>query len=149
MNGGPPVSPIVAATPMDVQWTNAFCSVLNPLFATMTAPPPPATVAEYRAQVAAARAALQQVDVRLHTVGPPPSEDAQKIVVGINDRLAQVDDRLAVAAQQLDTATPSASVSDAARGALTSFDRSGMKPLLNSDLSLSNALVYAPACVQP
>jgi hypothetical protein len=147
VNGGPPSGPVVAARPLDIQWANALCTTLNPLFAALSPPSSPTTPA-YRDQVTKATKALHNADMGMHTVGPPPSPDAQGIISAIDDRLDQVGQSLATAAGQLKTAGPTGSTAQA-RAALTSFERNGLKPLLVGDPSLSNALVYAPACAHP
>lgn len=149
VNGGPPISPFVAARPDDVQWANALCTTLNPLFAALNPPPSAAAPSAYQNQITLAQQRLDQVQRQMYTVGPPPSTDAGPIVVAIDNRLNQVGQRLSAAAGQF--AAPNsadAGASETARAALTSFDRAELKPLLDADLSLANALRYAPACVQ-
>jgi hypothetical protein len=147
VHGGPPVSPVVAARPIDVEWANALCKNLNPLFAAL-APPPSSTAAGYRDQLAKAREALRGADVDMNDVGPPPSAAAQQILAAIDEKLDKVGQQLATAAGGLEAAGPSGAT-DQARAALTSFDRDELKPLLSSDPSLTNALFYAPACARP
>lgn len=147
VHGGPPVSPVVAARPIDIKWTNALCTNLNPLFAALN-PPPSSTTTAYRDQLAKARAALHGADVNMNDVGPPPSTGAQQILTAIDNKLDHVGQQLATAAGQLDAAGPSGATGQA-RAALTSFDRDELKPLLNEDPSLANALYYAPACARP
>ena len=145
VHGGPPVSPVVAARPIDIEWTNALCTNLNPLFAALNAPPS-STAAAYREQLAKARAALHSADVDMNDVGPPPSAEAQPILEAIEAKLNAVGQQLASAADRLQATAP-VGATDQARTALTSFNRDDLKPLLNRDLSLANALYYAPACV--
>lgn len=123
---GPPVSPVVAARPIDVEWTNRLCTNLDPLFTALAAAP--ASAGPESSRLDAAQQAVRAAINGMTAVSTPPSRDAQEILAGIDTRLREVSETLD-------------------RGRLPSFDRSELRELLRADLTLQNALVYAPACV--